>query len=73
MSETDQLVVDIFTKISHHCNISMIYMTENVFDKNKFARTISLVLFPNSRDAYQFAMLSRQMYPESWRSAVEGY
>jgi len=33
MSETNQLVEDIFTKISHHRNISVIYMTQNVFDK----------------------------------------
>ena len=42
MSETNQLVSNIFTKISHHRNISVIYMTQNVFDKNKFTRTISL-------------------------------
>jgi len=78
MSETNQLVADIFTKISHHRDISVIYMTQNVFDKNKYARTISLnahylVLFKNPRDANQFAVLSRQMYPESWRFAVEAY
>ena len=42
------------------------------------ARTISLnahylVLFKNLRDANQFAVLLRQMYPESWRFAVEAY
>jgi len=78
MSETNQLVSDIFTKISHHRNISVIYMTQNVFDKNKYARTMSLnahylVLFKNPRDANQFAVLSRQMYPDSWRFAVEAY
>jgi len=64
MSETNQLVADIFTKISHHRNISVIYMTQNIFDKNKYARTISLnahylVLFKNPRDANHFAVLSR--------------
>jgi len=59
ISETIQLVADIFTKILHHCNISRIYMTQSVFHKNKFARTISLnahylVLFKNPRDANQF-------------------
>jgi len=78
MSETNQLVSDIFTKISHHRNISVVYMTQNVFDKNKYARTISLnalyfVLFKNPGDANQFAVLSRQMYPDSWRFAVEAY
>jgi len=68
MSETNQLMADIFTKRSHHHDISVIYMTQNVFDKNKYARTISLnvhylVLFKNprdaNRDANQFAVLSR--------------
>jgi len=78
MSKTNQLVADIFTKILHHRDISVVSMTQNVFDKNKYARTISLnthylVLFKNPRDANQFAVLSRQMYPESWRFAVEAY
>jgi len=45
-----------FTKISHHRNVSVVYLTQNVFDKNKYARTISLnahylVLIKNPRDA----------------------
>ena len=63
MSETNQLVANMFTKISHHRNVSVVYLTQNVFDKNKYARTISLnahylVLFKNSRDASQFACQS---------------
>ena len=70
MSETNQLVANIFTKIPHHRNVSVLYMTQNVFDKNKYARTMSLnshylVLFKNPRDAGQFAILARQMYPDS--------
>ena len=77
MSETNQLVANIFTKISHHRN-SVLYLTQNVFDKNKYARTISLnahylVLFKNPRDAGQFAALARQMYPNTWKFAVEAY
>jgi len=53
-------------------------MTQNVFDENKFARTISLnahylILFKNPGDANQFAVLSRQMYPDSWGFAVQAY
>ena len=78
MAETNQLVANIFTKISHHRNISVLYLTENVFDKNKYARTISLnahylVLFKNVRDGTQFATLSRQMYPHSSKFAIEAY
>ena len=78
MSETNQLVANIFTKISHHRNISILHLTQNLFDKNKYARTISLnahylVLFKNPRDASQFATLARQMYPSSWKFAIEAY
>jgi len=66
MPETNQLVANVFTKISHHRNIGVVYLTQNLFDKNKYARTISLnahypVLFKNPRDATQFATLARQM------------
>jgi len=78
MSETNQLVADIFTKLSHHRNISILYLSQNVFDKNKYVRTITLnahylVLFKNPRDAGQFAILARQMYPNSSKFAIEAY
>ena len=78
MSDVNQLVADIFTKISHHRNISVLHLTQNLFDKNKFARTISLnahylVLFKNPRDVGQFATFARQMYPNCWKFAVEAY
>ena len=78
MSETNQLVANVFTKISHHRNISVVYLTQNLFDKNKYARTISLnahylVLFKNPRDATQFATLARQMYPNTSKFAIEAY
>jgi len=31
MSDVNQLVADIFTKISHHRNISILYLTQNLF------------------------------------------
>jgi len=78
MSETNQLVANVFTKISHHRNVSAVYLTQNLFDKNKKKRTISLnahylVLFKNPRDATQFATLARQMYPNASKFAIEAY
>jgi len=78
MSDVNRLVADIFTKISHHRDISILYVTQNLFDKNKYVRTITLnshylVLFKSCRDAGQFAIFARQMYPTCWRLAVEGY
>ena len=78
MQETNETVVNLFTKGSHHRNVSVLFLTQNLFPKNKFARTISLnahymVLFKNPRDASQFANLARQMYPKKWQFAVEAY
>jgi len=63
-------------KGSHHKNVSVVYLAQNLFPKNKFARTMSLhahymVLFKNPRDTTQFANLVRQMYPKTSQFAVE--
>ena len=42
MAETDERVTNLFTKKSHHCNTSVIYLVQNLFPKNKESRTISL-------------------------------
>ena len=68
MTSIDDRVFDILTKISHHRNLSVVYLTQNLFYKNKQTRTLSLnshyiVLFKNARDATQVANLARQMSP----------
>jgi len=61
MSDINQVVADIFTKVSHHRNISILHLTQNLFHKNRHMRTISLnshylVLFKNPRDVSQFSI-----------------
>jgi len=78
MAETDETIANLFTKGSHHRNVSVLYLTQNLFHKNKHMRTISLnshymVLFKNVRDAGQFGILARQMYPGSSKFAEEAY
>ena len=58
----------LFTKGSHHRNISVMYIVQNLFDKNKDFRTISLnshylIIFNNPRDRTQIVNLAKQMYP----------
>jgi len=65
MQETDENVTNLFTKGSHHRNVIVVFLAQNMFLKNKFARTMSLnahymVLLKNSRDASHFANLARQ-------------
>lgn len=59
-------IVDWFTRKAHHRNTSVIYITQNLFDRAASHRTISLnahylVLFKNPRDKSQISVLSRQL------------
>ena len=61
-------VSNLFTKGSHHRNITAVYIVQNVFDKGKIHRTISLnshyiVLFKNPRDQGQARNLAQQVFP----------
>ena len=66
---SSDVILDLFTKGSHHKNISVIFITQNVFHKGKAQRDISLntkylVLFKNPRDKVQIQHLARQIHPE---------
>ncbi len=68
MVEADERVTALFTKGSHHRNVSVLYLVQNLFHKGKDHRTISLnaqylVLFKNPRDASQINHIAKQMYP----------
>ena len=52
-AKCDLRIVDLFTKGCHHRNVSILYLTQNVFPQGKACRDISLntqylVLFNNS-------------------------
>jgi hypothetical protein len=64
----NQSLLNLFTVGSHHKKISTIFLTQKIYEKGKYARTISLncqymVLFKNLRDQSQVLHLSRQLYP----------
>jgi hypothetical protein len=78
MCETDDRVTKLFTKGSHHLNASVVYVSQNLFAKNKENRTISLnthylVLFKNPRDASQSSHLGRQIYPDDAKYFREAF
>lgn len=67
-SEHDD-ILHLFTRGSHHKNTSVFLLTQNIFNKGKNSRTISLnchyiVLFKNPRDMTQISYLARQMQPK---------
>ena len=78
MSETDERVTKLFTKGSHHRNMSVMYIVQNLFGKNKEQLTINLnshyvVVFKNTRDASQITHLAKQMYPGKLRYLQEAF
>ena len=63
-------VCDLFTKGNHHRNISVILITQNIFNQANHCRDISLnskylILLKNVRDRSQFSRLAQQVYPKN--------
>jgi len=71
-------VCDLFTKGSHHRNISVILITQNLFHQGKFCRDNSLnakfiVVLKNVRDREQFSHLARQVLPHDSKGHSDAY
>ena len=69
-AKCDQRIADLFIKGSHHRNISVVYLTQNLFPQGKACRDIILntqymVLFNNPIDRQQVATLARRIYPST--------
>ena len=76
--ETNHSMSKLFTKRSHHRNVSVIYVNQNLSVKSKENITISLnthyiVFFKNPRDASQIACLGRQIYPNDVKHFNEAF
>ena len=77
-AKSSGVVSDIFTKYSHHNNITCICLLQNLFPKGNEMRNISLnskyiVLMKNSRDRAQIIHLARQMYPGKSKFLTDAY
>jgi len=80
MSEAGKMdeVSELFTKGSHHRNITVVYIVQNVFDKGKAHRTISLnshyiILFKNPRDQGQIRALAQQVFPTQVKEFMSAF
>ena len=78
MNEADQNVCNLFTKLSHHRSVSVVFITQNLYHRNRFVRTMNLnthyiVMFKNPRDANQVTTLARQMYPGKSKFVIEAF
>ena len=64
----DPRITSLFTKGSHHRNLSVIFILQNIFHHGKELRDMSLnchylVLFKSPRDSSQVNHLAKQMLP----------
>ena len=77
-AEKNRSILELFTTDSHHANISVFLISQNLFSRGKYSRTISLncqylIVFNNPRNKAQIYALARQMYPTNPPFLVECY
>jgi Cdc6-like AAA superfamily ATPase len=76
--QTDGTIADLFTRSSHHCDLSCIFITQNLFFQNKMSRDISLntqycVVFFSPRDRAQVQYFCRQVDPDNSKFLMEAF
>jgi energy-coupling factor transporter ATP-binding protein EcfA2 len=67
-----------FTQGSHHRNLTIIYIVQNLFNQDRSMRTVNLnshyqVLFKNPRDQTQVRTVAQQMHPGNSRAVVDAF
>lgn len=70
MGSINKAVCDLFIKGSHHRQLTVILILQNIFHQNKFCREISLnsdyiIVFKNPRDSSQMRYLGMQIFPDN--------
>ena len=71
-------ILNLFTVDSHHKNISVILVSQNIYTKGKCTRDINLnssnmIIFKNPRDSVQISILARQMFPNKSKAFMEAF
>ena len=69
---SDPTLMSMFTEGSHHRNISVIFIVQNLLHPGRRRRSLNLntqylVLYKNPRDMQQIKTIAQQMYPTDWR------
>lgn len=69
---------EMFTKLSHHLNFSIIFIVQNLFYKSKEMRNISMnahyiFLMKNRRDVKQIEYFGRQIYSQNTKEFMKVY
>jgi len=71
-------LTNLFTKGSHQMNVSVIFISQNLFHKGSQIRTISLnchyvIIMKNPRDKQQIQCLQKQSFPGKAKYFLESY
>ena len=74
----DKELLDLFTKHSHHPNITVLYLCQDMFPPGKYAKSISrnahsIVAFKNPRDQLGMKNLLLQAFPTCWQDMMDVY
>ena len=69
---------DLFTKIARHSEITVIFITQNMFHQGGGHRTRNLnvhylVLFKNPRDRTVIGHIARQAYPHNYKCLTQAF
>ena len=75
---SDKNVLDLFIKDSHHQQITVINLCQDLFPSGKFARTISrnahyIIAFKNPRDQLSLRNLLQQSFPTQFREVLDTF
>lgn len=78
MQEINKDIALIFTALTHHKNLVVFFLTQNVFSRTPLFRDISLnstyiMVFKNPRDGQQISNLARQLKPGNSKFIVQAY
>jgi hypothetical protein len=73
-----QVILDLFCQFSHHLNITVLFLSQNIFHTGRCSRSLNLnshyyILFKNKRDVNQIKTLGRQLFPHKGDILLESY
>ena len=71
----DKRLLDLFTKDSHHRDITVLYLTQDLFPPGKLSKTINgnahyIMAFKNPRDQTGIRTILLQAFPDRWRQVL---
>jgi hypothetical protein len=78
MSEVNEQMMLLFSRISHHKDVSVIMLSQNFYYNNKFYRSISLncqyvILQRNPRNPQQISILANQLFPSDRQFLIDSF